>query len=154
MACQLTNIIAAIAGISITADGITPSVYYGDTIKQGGDNAPMRVILPSDVDSDNKGTQFANVGSGTILTVTWKISDLFLLQRMTTGSGLNQVADTLVKYVAAYTDALPGKQTLLSGAKTTVGGVSFGIGVYQYPVGIDAWYYGVEVRWQVTEIVT
>lgn len=156
MACQLENIIAAIAGISITADSITPTVYYGATLKQGGDNAPMRIILPSDVDSDNKGIEFATVGTGGIATVTWKLSDLFLLQKMTTGSGLNQVATTLVRYVAAYTDAMPGRQSLIANnVRITIEGVSFGIGGYQFPPGADfPWYWGVEVRYQIKEIVT
>lgn len=155
MACQLENIIAAIAGIGVTTDSITPTVYYGATLKQGGDNAPMRVILPSDVDSAQRGVRFATVGSGGVMSVSWSISDLFLMQNTKTGSGLNQVATTLVRYAAAYVDALKNKQSLITGNNAiTIEAVTFNIGGFQYPAGIEAWYWGVEVRYQVKEIVS
>lgn len=154
MASQLSAIISAIAGISITADGITPTVFYGDTIKQSGDNYPMRVILPSDIDMPNRGARFANIGLGTVVVATWNISDLFLLRPIVTGSGLDQVADTLVLYAAAYVNALVGKQGLISGSRNiTVDGFDVQIGGYQFPAGTDRWYYGVEARWTVKEII-
>lgn len=153
-ASQIEAIITAIAGISVTADSITPTVYYGDTLKQGGDNAPMRVILPSDVDSDTRGVKFGNLNTGTFVTVVWNISDLFLFKNVSTGSGLAEAANTLIRYAGAYAAALVGHQNVIANSRNVgIEGVGISIGAYQFPVGSGIYYYGVETRYQIREII-
>lgn len=155
MASQIEAIITAIAGFSVTVDSVTPTVYYNDTLKEGGDNAPMRVILPSDVDSDARGVKFANLSAGTFVTAVWNISDLMLYRNVSSGAGLAEVAGTLIRYAGAYAAMLVGKQTVITGARNVgIEGVGISIGAYNFPVGSSTWYYGVEAKYQIREIIS
>jgi len=154
MACQLRTIYNTIAAVSVTAGGKTPTVYNLDSLPDVMHSAsvPARLLLPVASNMEGRNLSFVLAGTGQMRTAQWKITDLLLWQAQAQGRGLEQVAGHLVDYVAAYVNAVAAKQPLISG-QVTLEDMTLTPGVFLYPSsGATAWF-GVEVVWQIKEII-
>ena len=111
----ILSIYDAIAAISVTVSGTTPTVYDLDELKDSYKSAdlPARLLLPVGVDApaDAREGQFIALGSTT--RTRWRITDLMLWKMAgRPGTGLDAVAEDLVAYAGAYVEALRSNRGL------------------------------------------
>ena len=141
---SLRDIITDLAGVTVTAGAVTPTVRYLDTITESVEPAslPVRLIVPT---SDIGGTESPSgepmgaCGTGAGASVEWHIGDLLLIE----AEPLRRIGENqalVVDYMDAYTDALRQTRTL-GGA--VVQSWALNPGMYEWPTGSGRWFYGV-----------
>lgn len=147
-----TVIYPAVAALSVSAAGKTPSVYALENSPNTlwTANVPCRLLLPVASQSKSRSLNYLTL-SGTTRTVVWQITDLMLWQAQAQGRGLDQVSGALVEYAAAYIAAVSGKQAFA--ARTTLEDVTLEPGIFNYPLRSELWWYGVEVVLTLKEII-
>lgn len=155
MTSQISAIYASIAGVSVTAAGKTPTVYYGTTAEDNveASGLPARLLLPTFSQADGRGVKFVSVSPGNIMVAPWRIVDLCLWHESGLGSGIEAFVADLVAYSGAYIDAFKAYQKLGS-AKITLKQIDLSPDEYEYPVQSNRWYAGVLCTLHVEEIIS
>jgi hypothetical protein len=124
----------------------SPTVYNLDSLPAQVSTAqlPCRLLLP--LGQGESGSDNAQVLDGSGIRCVWRITDLFLLETMARERGLYVHAPVMMRYVAAYAEALSNKYRLIHGRATLIDTLSTSItpGIYEYPAGSDAWFFGVK----------
>lgn len=157
-ASQLLSIYDAIAAMSVTAGGQTPTVWDVDDIRDSVQTGhlPVRILLPhGDFRGGGSGGQaFRPITlTNSISKGTWNIVDLCLWRPVGQGLGMRDIGPTLVEYCSAYVTALVGinRGTTYQSYLT---GWEIAAGVYAYPEPSDNWFWGVRAVVQVDEIIS
>lgn len=103
-------------------------------------DAPARLLLPYSVTTKADG-QFLTVD--TILAATWVITDLLLWKPGTLGAGIADSAADLVRYQAAYLEAMRSLASMGGLAGVEVLSIELRPGLYDWPIGSNTWWQGV-----------
>lgn len=111
---------------------------------------PVRLLLPV---SALEGTNTEFITYCNTMTATWRVTDLMLFRPLAQGMGLQDAAEDLVLYAAAYTAALPGLRYALRDDENTFDLTSTTMqpGVFEFPRGSGTRYLGVECALTFTE---
>lgn len=151
MASNLSGIYTALAAWSFTVNSQTATALYGSTLKGslGSADLPARLLLP--VNGGLEGTNVQGITlSGGHGTATWQIDDLLLVQPVTQGRGIEQVAGALVTYMQQYASQIVSGRRLTSLA--TVINATPSSGVYEWPADSGKLYYGARMVLEVQEV--
>lgn len=105
MASNLSPIISAVAGMTVS--GFPMTVYHGSTLRGSIEIAdlPARVINTIGITSSRTAAKTLG-GAGHVMQTTWVLNDIALLRPAGMGLGLEDIADTLTNYMAAYHQSL------------------------------------------------
>ncbi len=155
-ASQLLSIYDAIAAMSVTAAGETPTVWDVDEIRDSVHTAhlPVRILLPHGDFRGGGGQAFRPVTlTNNIARGTWQIVDLCLWKPVGRDLGMRAVGPALVEYCSAYVTALVGinRGTTYQSYLT---GWDIAAGVYAFPDPSDNWFWGVRATVLVDEIIS
>jgi hypothetical protein len=132
----------------------TPSVANLDEIPASVATAdlPIRILLP--IGQGAGGTNNAEILRGAGVKASWTITDLFLLDTAARELGPYIQAPVLLRYVAAYAEALGKQFQFLEGDSTLSLTINASIvpGMYEYPAGGGTWFYGCKSDITIEEI--
>jgi len=158
---EIADIYAAIAGLSVsftsrTGATVSPTVYGLGTIPRDVQTAhlPVRILTP--FGQGNNQNQSDIFEPSQIQLVTWQIYDLFLLETMAREEGPHIQAPVLISYASNYVDKISTLARIVSATINTevnVTGFTISPGVYEYPLTSGVFFYGVQCRVTVTELV-
>jgi hypothetical protein len=127
MASVIRSIYSTLATKAVTVGGITPRVFDLDKLPNQVQRTelPCRLLLP--LGPRGEAREFDFVAMGKTATMTWQVTDLMLWRAAGSGIGLEDIAETLVLYAAAYLEMLRQNRSMgqtqvhITGAKTTYG---------------------------------
>ena len=104
MSSQLVNIVASVAGMSVS--GVT-TVYYDTSLKNAVEIADVPARIISAVGMQSSRTKTTTLGgNGHVMMTEWTITDVALLRPAGMGMGLRDVVLSMETYLAAYHDAV------------------------------------------------
>ena len=137
---DILSIIDAISKISVAGTTAIDIPEMDFTIEDA--ELPLRLLLPStEGDSDF-------VGIGSLKSIDWKIQDLCLFAKTSSGAGIVQYASTMVSYVANYLTAVKAKRGIYG--QSSIQGVSVKMGPVLWN---EVPYWGVNIILTVKEIL-
>jgi len=141
------TILPAIAALSVSIGGVTPTVYRGATLPQSVESAilPCRIIEPFGAIRGGLDDQWTL--EGPLITVNWQISDLLLWRAAASGNGIGSEASDLTDYLAAYFQAAKA----LNALQWSLATMQASIEVLEWPVGGGRFYHGVRIALTVLE---
>jgi hypothetical protein len=148
----IADIYAALAAKSVTAASKTPTVYSLSTLKKSAETAdlPMRLLLPFNGRGPARDGQFISLG--TLVGVTWRITDLCLWEPEAQTLGIAEVSPELIAYCGAYVDML--RTFRAPTAQSHLAGFTLAPDLYEWPKGSGRWYYGVECVLEIEEVLS
>jgi len=112
-------------------------------------NAPVRLLLPFSATTYGRDGQFASLD--TIGQITWNICDLMLWKRGQLGGGISETAADLLRYQAAYVEALRHFRAMGTIGSVEMLGWQLTPDLYDYPIGSNTLWQGVMVSITVLE---
>ena len=161
MASQLSDIITALAGMTVTVSASTayngdktPQALYLSTLPNHAPDAklPARLIrMMRDTDLGAQAYQIV-FGNESLVRVTWRVYDVLLWRTLSQGAGIGSHEADLVKYCAAYVEAL--KALPAPTTRVRVLNLTMTVGEINFPEGSDYWYAGVTAAVDVEERLT
>jgi hypothetical protein len=101
------------------------------------------------------GVNSLTVLTGSGVTASWAVSDLFLLETAAQDIGERVQAPVLVSYCAAYARAIGQLWRFLSAPTTNTATITARVspGMVQYPDGSGVYFYGVRVDLTIEELI-
>lgn len=160
MSGQLSNIVAAVAALSVTVPSSTayngnktPQVFSLGTLPNQVADARLPARLVRLLRATDPAAQSYTVvfGNDNTVRVRWRVYDSLLWRALGQGLGLGSHEADLVKYAAAYADALQGLPVTLASYRAQLVGATLAITEINFPLGSEYWYAGVEVGLDVEE---
>lgn len=145
---SLATICDALAAISVTANGVTPTAYSYDELKNSYDKAdlPARLIMPFGERAEGALNAITIAGNA---QAVWTLTDLLLWDTIGQGRGLPDMYPALVAYIDAYTAAVKSHFRLIKTPAATIENVRFSPGSWTFG---DKTYWGVECRLTIREL--
>jgi hypothetical protein len=106
MATNLNQILADVAALVVTDGTLTPTVYYGATMRNSWEKAqlPIRILQPVNFGVNSAKSQ--TLRPTFAMTVVWSIQDICLLRPAGMGQGLPDITVNLGNYLSNYIDAV------------------------------------------------
>lgn len=159
MSSILLNIYDALDAMTVTyvdknGASVNPTCYNLNELPNSiqTEKLPCRLLLP--IGQGVSGSTSMTIEHGAGVTANWQITDLFLLETAARGEGLYIHAPVLVRYVAAYAEAISKKWQILYQwqSEALVLNLQPIPGIYNFPSGSDAYFYGVKIDLNIQEI--
>lgn len=149
MATNLNQILTDVAAMAVSDGMVTPTVYWGATIRNAWDKAdlPVRMLQPVNFGVNDMRSQ--TLRPSFVTTVKWSVQDILLLRPAGMGRGLPDITVNLTSYLSNYVDAL---RTLGSGHYTR-GDARGTIEMLEYPAASGRFYDAVVITIEFTDIV-
>lgn len=160
MSGQLSNIVAAVAALSVTVPASTayngdktPQVFSLGTLPNAVADAKLPARLVRLLRATDPAAQSYTVvfGNDNTVRVRWRVYDDLLWRALGQGLGLGSHEADLVKYAAAYADALQALPATLASYRGQLVGATLAVSEINYPPGSDFFYAGVEVALDIEE---
>ena len=107
------------------------------------DDTPCRLLLALGTRAEARSIVPVTL-NGSVASIGWRITDLFLLKPAGATQGLSAEVPTLLRYVKANFDALQGVGFKLARV-STIENVTYEMDVFEYPRGSRKYFFGVEV---------
>lgn len=102
-------------------------------------DAPVRLLLPYSVTTRADGS-FMTLDA--LMSVTWVVTDLMLWRPGQLGAGISESAPDLVRYQAAYLEAIRALHSMGGLAGVATLDIELRPGIYNWPIGSDTWWQG------------
>jgi hypothetical protein len=149
MATNLNQILADVAALVVTDGALTPTVYYGATMRNSWEkaNLPIRILQPVNFGVNSAKSQ--TLRPTFAMTVVWSIQDICLLRPAGMGQGLPDITVNLANYLSNYIDAVRalGSQTY---TRENVRGT---IEMLEYPAASGRFYDAVVITMDFLDII-
>lgn len=149
MATNLNQILADVAALVVTDGALTPTVYYGATIRNSWEkaNLPIRVLQPVNFGVNEAKSQ--TLRPSFVLSVAWQIQDICLLRPAGMGRGLPDITVNLATYLSNYIDAV----RTLGALHYSRGNVRGTVEMLEYPAGSGRFYDAVVITIDFLDII-
>lgn len=117
---------------ALTVSDITPDVYNLAQLPDAVEDVmlPCRLLLP--MQPRGEGRDWSFLALGNTAKLTWRITDLMLWRRAESGIGLEDIAETLIRYAAAYAEMLRAHRSM-GQTQAHVTGARIVYGTFNYP---------------------
>ena len=134
-------------------DAIALTAYYDDSLRNSvqASGTPCRLLLPYS-DRDVMAATVQNWQIGNVAPVTWTVIDQLLWRPVALGQGLEDSAQDLREYMAAYITAVMSFDASSISDRMITESVTIALrDDIMFPSGSGNWYIGADVTWTVIE---
>jgi hypothetical protein len=153
---RILSIYDALAALPVAVGSVTPAVkdlHQLPAMRYSAD-LPVRLLMPLDPTRTTGATDVQYIAiCGDITRVTWIVRDLLLWSKLAEGRGLIDFAEDFMSYCSNYVAVMTANRALTA-YNAYIDRFSALPGVYEFPFGSSQWFFGVDSRLTIVEIVS
>lgn len=106
MASHLSNILTALAAVTINLDGDNVDVWLTDEVQDTAEYPQLPVRIIHSLGMQGVRTRQQTLGSGAVLSAEWRVTDFVLMRPVGMGLGIRDIAQLYVEYMSEYADGM------------------------------------------------